>query len=168
MLVLCACQAVAGGPYSQRAEMRGPRFEAVLINGGGKRSSNYLSHLLHVKEFNELLSRAGVPASNVTIFNADGANPGADLAVRKKQREDNFWLLQGTRLEKALKPKVSYESSEIAGADVRPATPEDLQDWFEDAAKRLRPGVMDHRFLRRHSRSIAEPWTSGNHGEWLI
>ena len=150
MLVLCACQAVAGGPFSQRAELRGPRFEAVLINGGGKRSSNYLSHLLHVKEFNELLTRAGVPASNITIFNADGTNPGADLAVRRKQREDNFWLLQGTRLEKALKPKVSYESSEIAGADVRPATPEDLQDWFEDAARRLRPGdtlffyVTDH------------------------
>ena len=82
MLVLCACQAVAGGPFSQRAEVRGPRFEAVLINGGGKRSSNYLSHLLHVKEFNELLTRAGVPASHVTIFNADCENPGADLAVR--------------------------------------------------------------------------------------
>ena len=121
-----------------------------MINGGGRPASNYQSHLLHVKQLHHLLRRSGIPESAIAIFSADGSDPEADLAVRELQRETDFWLLRGTRLERSLRTQTTYENSEVGEITLRPATNEALRAWFQDAARRLRPGetlllyVTDH------------------------
>lgn len=36
-----------------------PRFQAVLVNGGGQPAINFHSHLLHVQQLSDVLRRAG-------------------------------------------------------------------------------------------------------------
>ena len=138
------------GATSDRPAPANDRLQVILINGGGRRESNFQSHLLHVKEFYRLLSRSGVPRRTITIFSAAGSNPEADLAVREIQPEADFWLLQGTHLERSLRTQIEYENSAVEGAELQPATREALEKWFEGAARRLQPGdslliyVTDH------------------------
>ena len=127
-----------------------PRFQAVLVNGGGQPAINFYSHLLHVKQFSDVLRRAGISPTAIAIFNADGADPKADFAVREPQPEADFWLLRGTRLERPLQPPIRYENAVVDGFTLQPATRAALRSWFEDAAQHLRPGdtllfyVTDH------------------------
>jgi len=126
------------------------RIQVVLINGGGRPESNFQSHLLHVKQLYRLLRRLGVRRADITIFSADGSDPQDDLAVREIQPETDFWLLRGTRLESSLRTQIRYESSEVYGVTLEPATRAALGGWFERTAPRLRPGdtlliyVTDH------------------------
>src|SRR5262249_22753552 len=119
-------------------------------NGGGQPTSNFYSHLLHVKQFSDVLRRAGISPADIAIFNADGADPKADFAVRELQPEADFWLLRGTRLERPLQTQIRYENSVVDGFPLQPATRAALRRWFEEAAERLRPGdtllfyVTDH------------------------
>src|SRR5215468_851256 len=53
------------------------RLQVVLLNGGGQPASNFYSHFLHVKQFSDVLRRAGIPPADIAIFNADGADPKA-------------------------------------------------------------------------------------------
>jgi thiol-disulfide isomerase/thioredoxin len=127
-----------------------PRLQVVLLNGGGQPASNFYSHLLHVKQLSDALRRAGISPTDIAIFNADGADPTADFAVRDLQPEADFWLLRGTRLERPLRPPIRYENSVVDGFTLQPATHAALRRWFEDAAQHLRPGdtllfyVTDH------------------------
>ncbi len=145
-----AVAAAGGASLTLPIGPRPPRCEALLINGGGRPRINYQSHLLHIIQLHALLRDLGMAPGRVTVFNADGDDPGADLAVREVQREPDFWLIQGTRLEQHLRPQLRYRSSVIPDVVLRPATPEALQAWFEAAAERLRPGdtillyVTDH------------------------
>src|SRR5437016_12536025 len=117
-----------------------PRLQVVLLNGGGQSASNFYSHLLHVKQLSEVLRGAGLSPTDITIFNADGADPSADFAVRDLQPEADFWLLEGTRLERPLRPHIRYENSVVDGFTLQSATRAALRRWFEDAAQHLRPG----------------------------
>jgi len=128
---------------------------ALLINGGGNHRINYQSHLLHIRRIVQLLHEAGVPAGRISILSADGADPEADLATREMQAESEFWLLEGTRLERVLRPRVRYTNSEVPGAVLHAATRENLRLWFERAAGSLGKGdtvllyVTDHGTLNR-------------------
>src|SRR5712691_10925596 len=62
-----------------------PRLQVVLLNGGGQPAINFYSHLLHVKQFSDVLRRAGLSPTDIAIFNADGADSTADFAVRDRQ-----------------------------------------------------------------------------------
>ena len=126
------------------------RLHVLMINGGGRPAQNYLSHLLHVRELLALLLQAGVRPDRISILSADGSDPAADLAVREVQPEEDFWLLRGTRLEGALRTKITYANSEVPGARLEAATKANVRAWFESARQRLRPGdtlllyVTDH------------------------
>ncbi len=158
-LLALRCNTLNVGTDQHRIRSTAASFEGVLINGGGRPAINYQSHLLHVKELNDLMRHRKVPATDVTIFNADGSEPGDDLAVREIQSEEDFWLLRGTRLEKPLRTKVSYENSVIEGVNLQPATPAALRQWFEAAATRLRPSdtlllyVTDHGTMNKEDLS---------------
>jgi hypothetical protein len=123
---------------------------ALLINGGGNKRINFQSHLLHVNRIYSLLSEAGVPTNQVSILSADGSDPAPDLATREVQKETDFWMLSGTRLEKSLRPPITYTNSEVQGVPLRAATRENLRLWFENAADSLGSGdtlliyVTDH------------------------
>ena len=58
------------------------RLHVLVINGGGRPPQNFQSHLLHVRQLVEFLDAVGVRREQVAIFNADGADPAADVAVR--------------------------------------------------------------------------------------
>ena len=115
----------------------GARTHVLLINGGGNRRINYQSHLLHVKRIYRILNEAGVPANQISILSSDGSDPAADLATRETQSETKFWMLAGTRLNKALRPPITYANSEVQGAQLQAATRDNLREWFETAAATL-------------------------------
>jgi len=150
LLALATCKGTEQPAPSSRLGSQQPRLEVVLINGGGRPASNYQSHLLHVEQLHDLLRRSGIPESAIAIFSSDGSDPEADLAVREPQREADFWLLRGTRLERSLRTQTTYENSEVGEVTLRPANNEALRAWFQAAARRLRPGetlllyVTDH------------------------
>ncbi len=100
MLALCALVAAACRPAqlapvasvpSPLAALAHPapdmaRLHVLMINGGGRPPQNYQSHLLHVRELQALLLQASAHPDQISTFNADGADPAADLAVREVQR----------------------------------------------------------------------------------
>ena len=65
-------------------------------------------------------------------------------------KPENFWVVDGTRLEGPLHPAVDYGNTAVADVAVRPATEAALEAWFDDEGQRLRPGdtllfyVTDH------------------------
>jgi len=126
------------------------RTHALLINGGGNRRINYQSHLLHVNRIYSLLTEAGIPGDQISILSADGSDPAPDLATREVLKESDFWMLSGTRLEKSLRPPITYTNSEVQGAPLQAATRENMRLWFENAAASLGSGdtlliyVTDH------------------------
>jgi thiol-disulfide isomerase/thioredoxin len=147
-----ALVATTASPFaaSVRAPVDVARLHVLMINGGGRPAQNYQSHLLHVQELLALLRQAGVQADQISIFNADGSDPAADLAVRQVQPEEDFWLLRGTHLEGPLRTHITYANSEVAGARLEAATRANITAWFGAARERLRPGdtlllyVTDH------------------------
>jgi thiol-disulfide isomerase/thioredoxin len=150
LLAGAACQYPTSPPPTDQERQQELRLQAILINGGGSPAKNFQSHLLHVRQLLDLLLRSGVRRSNIAVFSADGADPEADLAVRDTQPEADFWMLRGTRVDRQLRTQIRYQNSEIEEITIKPATKTALRDWFERAARRLRPGdtlllyVTDH------------------------
>src|SRR5947209_20245501 len=64
---------------------------ALLINGGDRPTSNYLSHLHHLEDMVHLLRVRGVAPEHIYVFSADGEDPAADLTTRDSPPAD-FWL----------------------------------------------------------------------------
>ncbi len=144
-ILLPACALTASGEVVSAG-----RVEALLINGGGRPAVNYQSHLLHVRALVQVLRHAGVPDRRITILSGDGADPAADLALRDPQPEQDYWLVEGTRLGGAFRTPTTFESSAVPGFVLRPATKVEVQRWFAAAGLRLRGGdtlllyVTDH------------------------
>jgi thiol-disulfide isomerase/thioredoxin len=126
------------------------RLYVLMINGGGAPAQNYQSHLIHLQQLVELLHGAGIATAHIAVFNADGADPAADLAVRSEQPEADFWRLEGTALEAKLRTPVHFTDSTIPGMSLQPASKAALGRWFADARRVLGPGdtllvyVTDH------------------------
>src|SRR5262249_54601106 len=77
----------------------------------------------------------------IALFDADGEDPAADLAVREAgQEHDDFWLLRGTRLEHILGSQVTYANSHVDGFTLEPATKEKITAWLTAANARLHAG----------------------------
>ncbi len=125
------------------------RLHAILLNGGHRKEINYQSHLHHIRRAYELLRVAGVPAANVSVFSADGADPAPDLATRENDDETGFWILPGWT-QGLLRAPITYVDSTVDGVKLLAAKKELLKAWFTDAATRLGAGdtllfyVTDH------------------------
>jgi thiol-disulfide isomerase/thioredoxin len=141
---------VAPPPAPALAPPAPTHLYALLVNGGGGKSQNYQSHLLHVQQLFAQLERAGVDRSRITIFTSDGDDPEPDVALRDQPLPDDFWLVDGTRLEGPLRPPIQYTNATVEDVSLRPATRAALTEWFDDAATFFRPGdtlllyVTDH------------------------
>ena len=131
-----------GGP-------RGARVEAVLINGGGRKQSNYRSHLEHIKGMLALLKNSGLQPNRISVFSADGSDPSLDLATREQGRFEDHWLIGGTLLGRIL-PDRSFVNSSLDGVRMLPAKKAAIETWFHASADELGPGdtlllyVTDH------------------------
>ncbi len=160
LVCLSACRSPA--PASQpplEPITQGPgTFKALLINGGGKKQSNFQSHLTHVRTLVEFLQANGATPDEITIFSSDGPDPAADLATRARPDDSgNAWLLP-PRAAQLLRP-VQFIDSTVDGYTLRPATFEALHTWFTTEGKQLRPGdtllfyVTDHGELNKQDQT---------------
>jgi len=127
-------------------------MHALLINGGDKPESNYLSHLHHLEDMVELLGRRGVAAERIHIFSADGQDESADLATRDAPPPD-FWLIEGTGLGNRLRPHSELTNTRWAGVTLHPAKLIALRDWFEKARKEIGPQDQLLVFVTDHGTS---------------
>ena len=124
-------------------------MHALLINGGDRPTSNYLSHLHHLEDMVHLLRARGVAPEHIHVFSADGEDPSADLTTRDSPPAD-FWLLEGTSLGNRLRPQARLINTQWAGVTLHPARQAALREWFEAARRRIVPGdqllifVTDH------------------------
>ncbi len=151
LLLVCIALAATVGSCSRLSFGKAdePQTYAVLLNGGGRPRINFQSHLTHVKGFAELLDAYDIPAENVVIFAADGADPEADLAVRESNQVEDFWILT-RRAQQVLSPQIEYVDSSVEGFELHPATKAALEEWFVENGPRLRPDdtlffyVTDH------------------------
>jgi thiol-disulfide isomerase/thioredoxin len=138
---------------------------ALLINGGSKPASNYLSHLHHLQEMVEVLEARGIPRKRIHIFSADGEEAGADLAVRDT-KPGEFWLIEGTRVGNSLRPRTEVTDTRWAGVNLRPARKEALREWFEGARARLSPGDELLLFVTDHGTKNADDLDNGAISLW--
>jgi hypothetical protein len=161
-VVILGCE---GRPF-RAEEALPPRAEggpsetyAVLINGGGSRTQNYQSHLLHVRELIELLVSRGIPERRITVFSSDGTDPAPDLAVRAPEPEENFWLIEDLDVGKRLASKTRYENSTFGRYHVYPANKAALETWFGAAAGSLVSGDTLLVYVTDHGRKNREDLT---------
>lgn len=147
LLLVFLCLLSTGSAGS--ADRPGGTLHALLINGGDRPSSNYLSHLHHLEDMVHLLRLRGVAPEHIHVFSADGEDPSADLTTRDSPPSD-FWLLEGTSLGSRLRPQARLINTNWAGVTLHPARQAALREWFKAARKRIVPGdqllifVTDH------------------------
>ena len=141
------CLSIAASARS--AESPPGAVHALLINGGDRPTSNYLSHLHHLEDMVHLLRARGVAPEHIHVFSADGEDASVDLTTRDSPPAD-FWLLEGTSLGNRLRPQARLINTHWAGVTLHPARQAALREWFEAARKRIVPGdqllifVTDH------------------------
>ena len=137
---------------------------ALLINGGSRPESNYQSHLHHLQEMVRLLMARGLPRDRIHVFSADGADEAPDLAVRDAQ-PDGFWLIEGTRVGKKLKPRTEVTDTRWPGVTLHPARKEALEKWFADTGDLL-PGDRLLVFVTDHGTQNREQPDNGAISLW--
>jgi hypothetical protein len=150
---LCAAAlvlaAALGRPAQASEPAPRPAVHALLINGGGSPDDNFSSHLAHLRQMLALLGRAGVPQDQITVLNADGPDPAADMVVRDAD-PDGADLLAGTPLGERLLPGMAVQNSALPGVRALPATRATVERWFAGARSHLHAGdtlllyVTDH------------------------
>jgi thiol-disulfide isomerase/thioredoxin len=146
--VTLAAPAAMPAPTPMRVDVG--HLQVLLINGGGRKTQNYQSHLLHLRGLHDVLRQAGVPEEMLWLYVSDGDDPAPDVALRDAQPEADFWLLEGSRLDKPLRTPVTYADSEVPGAHLAAATRANLEHWFDTTGRTMRAGdtlliyVTDH------------------------
>ena len=160
-LVFCAFSLSAAGAE----ELAAGSVHALLINGGHRPASNYLSHLHHIEEMLDLLDRRGLRQEHIHIFSADGKEEGADLAARDTLPSE-FWLIEDTRIGNRLRPRTELSNTEWPDVTVHPARRDALQEWFESASQELAPGDQLLIFVTDHGTENREDPDNGAISLW--
>ena len=141
-----------------------PKIRALLLNGGGSASSNYLSHFHHLQDMMQALRDRGLARDSIDVFSADGEDPKPDLVVRGGVDED-FWLIEGTALGLALR-RDEATNSVWEGVKLHPASTGELRRWFVKAGKEMRPGDTVFIFVTDHGSRNAEDPDNGLISLW--
>ncbi len=140
------------------------KTRAILVNGGGSSTSNYLSHFHHLQDMMKALRDRGLTPDTIDVFSADGEDPKPDLVARGSAPED-FWLIQGTAMGIALRQSDSTNSV-WEGVKLHPATKGELRRWFVSAGKSLRPGDTLFIFVTDHGNKNDEDPDNGSIALW--
>jgi len=138
---------------------------ALLINGGSRPTVNYLSHLHHLQDMVQLLERRGISRERIHVFSADGEDEAADLAVRDP-RASGFWLIEGTKVGRQLRPRTEVTNTQWEGLSLRPATGRALQKWFDDTETILAPGDRLLIFVTDHGTANTDDPNNGAISLW--
>jgi len=139
---------------------------AILLNGGGRRESNFQSHLRHLQGMVEGLRDGGVAPEAITIFSGDGADPAADLATREAETGPGSWLLPRSGIGRLLRPPIAYVDSVVDGFVLRPATKAALRDWFAAEGSRLRMGDRLLLYVTDHGEKTEQDLTNNSITLW--
>ena len=140
----------------RKAPTRPPQIRALLLNGGGSASGNYLSHLHHLQDMAQALRARGIPPERIDVFCSDGGDTKPDMAVRGSVDPDE-WIIDGTALGVAL---VRNEATDTVweGVTLHPARLGPLRRWFAKAGRELQPGDTLFVFVTDHgSRNEDDP-----------
>jgi thiol-disulfide isomerase/thioredoxin len=121
----------------------------LLINGGDRPGSNYLSHFHHLEDMVDVLRRRGIAPERIHVFSSDGQDPAADLTRRDAPPPD-FWLIDDTKLGSGLRPQATLTDTRWAGVTLRPARHAALRDWFDGARTRFSKGDQLLLFVTDH------------------
>lgn len=140
-------------------------IHALLINGGSKPKSNFLSHLHHLEDMVEILEQRGLPSERIHIFSADGEAEEADLAVRDV-RPDNFWLIAGLRTGRRLRPETELTDTRWDGIELQAARLDTLRAWFAGAKERFTPADQLLLFVTDHGTENQEDPDNGFISLW--
>jgi thiol-disulfide isomerase/thioredoxin len=125
-----------------------PHTHALLINGGQSPPDNALSHLHHLQDMVEALTRRGLSPERIHVFSSDGQDPKKDLVVRGSL-DPRLWLIDATPLGKSL-GRADLTNTVWDDVTLRPATLAELRAWFVRMGRELAPGdtllvfVTDH------------------------
>ncbi len=152
----------------------------VVLAGGGDAADNHHSHLVHVRGVVQVALEAGVPEERITVFWADGEDPGPDRSVVRTSDVDGVWMLEETPIERNTRPELELVDTRFPYA-VLPATRESLSGWLERNGPQMRDGdtllfaVTDHgkpgEDDRPNNTSVTlwgESWTVDQLGEDLV
>jgi thiol-disulfide isomerase/thioredoxin len=139
---------------------------ALLVNGGGSKAQNYRSHLLHVQQLFAQLERAGVDRSRIAIFSGDGDDADPDVALLDERLPDDFWLVDGTRIEAAVRPPIQYGNTTVDDVPIHPATKAALAEWFETDGQALRPGDVLLLYVTDHGTKNVDDTTNNKITLW--
>jgi hypothetical protein len=111
----------------------------LAIGGGYSRSGNQASLEKNVLFFKRLLSEQGVAPARLTVYFADGADPGADLQVQDRAAVPKANRLMAEFFGSEADLGLSYRNHHVTG--VRGSTnPANIRAWFSEAGSKLRPG----------------------------
>jgi hypothetical protein len=138
---------------------------ALLINGGWRPQSNYLSHLHHLQDTVELLTGRGLPRQHLHIFSADGQDASPDLAVRDAP-PTAFWLLADPRLGRLLQLHLELSDTHWDDIPSQPACLATLRTWFETAGHYLAPGDRLLIFVTDHDTRNRDALDNGTISLW--
>ena len=141
------------------------RVHAVLINGGERPESNYLSHLHHLEDMVDLLRRRGIPSERIHVFSADGSDPAVDLTTRDPMPAD-FWILEGTEIGTRLRPQPRLVDTRLAEVRLHAARRQELWRWFESSSAHVRPGDRLLLFVTDHGTGDAADMENGAISLW--
>ncbi len=126
------------------------RIHAVLINGGGRRAQNYLSHRMHLDRALALLREAHVPESQISVFASDGPSRAPDLATRRPASETGERLLGGTAFYNRLVGPIDFINTTLPEVTLQPATPAALDRWMATEGQKLIPGDILFLYVTDH------------------
>ena len=169
MLILAALgcpHGVHSGASAPGVDPTPRQLHALLLNGGGQPSSNYYSHVAHLRRLIGLLDDAGVERSRVTVFSGDGDDPSLDLATRQGELPDDFWLLPAASLASWLRPAIVYENTWIDGFSLRPAVQSALHQWFVEEGSRLDGDDTLLFYVTDHGKGSPEDYTNNEITLW--
>jgi hypothetical protein len=151
LVCLSACRSPApASPPPLEPITEGPgTFKALLINGGGKKQSNFQSHLTHVRTLVEFLQANGADRRRHHHLRLRRRRSGRRPRHPRAPDDTGDAWLPPPRAAYLLRP-VQFVNSTVDGYTLEPATFEALHTWFTTEGKKLRPGdtllfyVTDH------------------------
>lgn len=125
---------VPAAPGASQPKGRLKIDDALLLNGGGSAQSNYFSHHLHIRMFEELMRRRGLSRGRISVFSTDGQSPKPDQLV--SEGLGMKWLFASLPEEQLLN-QAQLINTTLQGYKMQPARKADLGRWFRQYRKTL-------------------------------
>lgn len=106
-------------------------LKVLVLAGGIDAAQNHNSHKVHIDRLLGLLDARGVPAQDIAVFWADGAEQAPDRAVDDQPAPEGWWLAAGTRIGDDLDPGDRQVDTRF-DRPVFPATRDSLRLWLSE------------------------------------